>query len=67
MQEFTSFRANAPSNVVRAHLHSYTSLAIWLLTHPSTPSLCLSSTNFLTTFYIHLDIPHPTIVDLSRC
>jgi hypothetical protein len=39
----------------------------WLITHLSTPSFCLSFVHFLTTFRIHLDIPHLKVLHLSWC
>jgi hypothetical protein len=68
-QEFTLLLTDALLNVVRAHLHSYVGLAIkaWLLARLNTPSFCLSFIHFLIALHIHLSIPHPIILHLSRC
>jgi hypothetical protein len=66
-QEFTLLLTNVPLDVVRACLHSCTSLTIgaWLLAHPNTLSFHLAFAHFLITLYIHLGIPHAIIVHLS--
>jgi hypothetical protein len=66
-QEFTSLLANAPSNVVRAHLYSYVGLIAraWLLARLSTLSFHLSSTHFLIALRIHFNIPHPIVSHFS--
>ncbi len=68
--EFTLFLTNALLDVMQTHLHSCagpTSSQVWLLTHLSTLSFCLSLTHFLITLCIHLGIPHPMIAHISRC
>jgi hypothetical protein len=67
--EFTSLLTYAPLDVVWAHLHSCVGLAsrAWLLTRPNTLSFRLSSIHFLTTLHIHFNIPHLTILYLSKC
>jgi hypothetical protein len=39
----------------------------WLLTCPTTHAFCLSLIHFLTTLRTHLGLPHPIVVNLSRC
>jgi hypothetical protein len=68
-QELISLLINVLLNVVCACLYSCASpiLKAWLLAHPNTLSLCLSSAHFLITLCIHLNIPHPIVAHLSRC
>ncbi len=55
--------------VFPTHIHSYArpTTRAYLLVFPNTPSFCLSSTHFLTTFRIHLGIPHLMVAHLSWC
>jgi len=42
-------------------------VGVWLLAHLNTPLFSLSSTHFLRTFRIRLDITHPIITHFSWC
>jgi hypothetical protein len=67
--EFISLVIDVPLDVVRAHLRSCAGPTIWawLLARFSTPSFRLSSTHFLATLCIYLNISHLTFLHLSQC
>jgi hypothetical protein len=66
-QKFASFLINVSSNIIQACLHSCAGPRVntWLLTHPTTPKLHLSSAHFLITLHTHLGLPHPMVAHLS--
>ncbi len=67
--EFISLVIDVFLDFVRARLHSCAgpTTGAWLLACLSTPSLCLSSTHFLTTLCICLNISHLIAPHLSQC
>jgi hypothetical protein len=68
-QKFTSLLTDDPSNVMRTCLRSCVgpTTRAWLLTCPNTFSFHLSSTHFLKTLHICVNIPHPIVLHFSQC
>jgi hypothetical protein len=68
------FASSRRSNIIQTPLCSSTSLFMCgfkvrrlVLTHPTTPAICLFLAHFITTLWTRLGLPHPMVVHLSWC